>query len=71
MNGLDLLLPYYRPVADVGPPALTGVATRVGSSSLFGVSENAPFGIASHNNTLYMVGSGNAALYTLSSLYHS
>ena len=43
----------------------TGVATRVGSSSQFGVSENIPQGLASHNGVLYMVGATNDALYTL------
>ena len=34
----------------------TGVATRVGSSTQFGVSEDNPQGLASFGNTLYMVG---------------
>ena len=34
----------------------TGVATRVGSSTNFGVSEFTPTGLASHNGVLYMVG---------------
>ena len=43
----------------------TGVATRVGSSTAFGVSENIPSGLASHNGVLYMVGLSTRALYTL------
>ena len=43
----------------------TGVATRVGSSSQFGVSEGTPSGLASFGNTLYLVGNTNDALYTL------
>ena len=36
----------------------TGVATRVGEFDFqFGVSENNPSGLASHNGVLYMVGS--------------
>ena len=43
----------------------TGVATRVGSASSFGVSENTPSGLASHNGVLYMVGHSIDALFTL------
>ena len=43
----------------------TGVATRVGSSTAFGVSETNPSGLASHNGVLYMVGWSQDALYTL------
>ena len=43
----------------------TGVATRVGRSTRFGVSESRPQGLASHNGVLYMIGNSNDALYTL------
>ena len=43
----------------------TGVATRVGSATQFGVNEFAPSGLAAIGNTLYMVGTTNNALFTL------
>ncbi len=43
----------------------TGVATRVGSATQFGVSERFPTGLAAIGNTLYMVGDGNNVLYTV------
>ena len=43
----------------------TGVATRVGSATNFGVDETSPMGLASHNGKLYMVGLRNTALYTV------
>ena len=45
--------------------ATTGLATRVGSATQFGVNESVPTGLAFHNGTLYMLGSANDALYTL------
>jgi len=42
-----------------------GEATRIGSATAFGVSEDIPIGLASIGNTLYMVGDINDALYTL------
>ena len=42
----------------------TGVATRVGTATNFGVNEGG-VGLASHNGTLYMVGNVADALYTL------
>ena len=52
MSNLDLLLPYYRPVAAVVPPP--GTATRVGNATQFGVGEGNPNGLASHNGMLHM-----------------
>ena len=43
----------------------TGIATRVGTAANFGVSENAPTGLASHGGRLYMVGRSNHILYTI------
>ena len=43
----------------------SGRATRVGSATNFGVSEDTPRGLASIGDTLYMVGSDNDYLYTL------
>ena len=44
---------------------ITGEADRVGAVSEFGVAENSPVGLASHNDSLYMTGQGNGWLYTL------
>ncbi len=41
----------------------SGIATRVGATTDFGVGEDGPRGLASIGNTLYMVGSANNALY--------
>ena len=43
----------------------TGVATRVGSATRFGVGELSPQGLAAIGNTLYMVGRVNDCLYTV------
>ena len=43
----------------------TGVATRVGSATAFGVSESLPNGLAWDGTNLYMVGQRNNVLYTL------
>ena len=43
----------------------TGVATRVGSASRFGVSEGTPTALAYHLGTLYMLGSQQDALFTV------
>ena len=43
----------------------TGLATRVGTATAFGVNEFIPSGLASHGDQLYMVGRGHVALYTL------
>ncbi len=43
----------------------TGVATRVGTATNFGVNESIVPGLASHQGTLYMVGNTTHALYTL------
>ena len=45
--------------------AFTGALIRVGLSNAFGVNERFPQGLAFHNGTLYMVGSGSDVLYTL------
>ncbi len=42
-----------------------GEATRVGMADQFDVTEGQPNGLAAINGILYMVGSGNAVLYTL------
>ena len=42
-----------------------GSITRVGAATSFGVGETAPYGLASIDNTLYMVGQTNDALYRL------
>ncbi len=42
-----------------------GEAARIGMAMQFGVSENAPYGLAAIGNTLYMVGLSNDVLYTL------
>ena len=42
-----------------------GEATRIGTVSQFGVSEDFPFGLAAMGNTLYMVGQSNDVLYSL------
>lgn len=48
-------------------PALpsTGMATRVGTATNFGVSESGPTGIEAIGSTLYMVGDDTNALYTV------
>jgi len=43
----------------------TGVATRVGSATRFGLNESQPQGMTSHNGSLYMLGGANDFLYTL------
>ncbi len=43
----------------------TGVATRVGTATNFGVNETSVPGLASHGGKLYMVGNVADALYTL------
>ncbi|MDE0288764.1 MAG: hypothetical protein OXM88_09330 [bacterium] len=43
----------------------TGSLTTVGSATNFGVGETRPVGLASHEGTLYMVGSALDALFTL------
>ena len=44
----------------------TGMATRVGSATIFGdIFENAPSGLASHSGNLYMVGDTREILSTL------
>ena len=43
----------------------SGLATRIGASTNFGVGETAPQGLAFHNGVLYMVGNENEALYTV------
>ncbi len=47
----------------------TGVATRVGSATLFGVSESSPQDLAAIGNTLYMVGDSNDVLYLFDKIY--
>ena len=42
-----------------------GSATRIGSSTQFGVSENSAEGLAYHNGVVYMIGNNNNALFTL------
>lgn len=51
--------------AVLGDTAL-GEATRVGNATAFGVSEEFPTGLAVIGNTLYMTGSDNDVLYTVS-----
>ena len=43
----------------------TGASTTISGSAGFGVNEQAPTGLTSHNGTLYMVGTRNRNLYTL------
>ena len=43
----------------------TGVATRIGRATSFGVGETSPGGLAYGNGVLYMVGAETDALYTL------
>ena len=46
----------------------TGVGTRVGNATNFGVNETSPRGLASHNGKLYMVGSSTNNLYELNTV---
>ncbi len=59
----DILYTLNIDTADTTPD---GMAIRVGSASQFGASEGNPSGLAAINNILYMLGSTNDALYTLS-----
>ena len=44
-----------------------GAATRInGGAESFGVDETSPSGLASHNGVLYMAGTANSGLYSLS-----
>ena len=48
-----------------GEGELDGEAVRVGTANQFGVNQSGPTGLASHNGTLYMVGTSPDALYSV------